>query len=104
MPKTRPRSATPTTPGNGRSPATTPRSRPNAPANAAELLPATDKLLAGLADRVARGTLAGAGTIGISVGKAIGKYKMGKHFHITITDTTFTYHRDTAGIDAEAEL
>src|SRR4029079_13624904 len=48
--------------------------------------------------------LAGAGKIGISVGKAIGKYKMGKHFHITITDTTFTYHRDTAGIDAEAEL
>ena len=69
-----------------------------------ELLAATDKLLAGVADRVARGTLAGAGKIGISVGKAIGKYKMGKHFHITITDTTFTYHRDTAGIDAEAEL
>ena len=69
-----------------------------------DLLAATDKLLAGVADRVARGTLAGAGKIGISVGKAIGKYKMGKHFHITITDTTFTYHRDTAGIDAEAEL
>src|SRR6478672_8594397 len=69
-----------------------------------ELLAATDKLLAGVADRVARGTLAGASKIGISVGKAIGKYKMGKHFHITITDTTFTYHRDTAGIDAEAEL
>ena len=74
------------------------------PANAAELLAATDKLLAGVADRVARRTLAGAGKIGIAVGKAIGKYKMGKHFHITITDTTFTYHRDTAGIDAEAEL
>ena len=70
----------------------------------AELLAATDKLLAGVADRVARGTLAGAGGIGISVGKAIGKYKMGKHFHITITDTAFTYRRDTAGIDAEAEL
>jgi hypothetical protein len=69
-----------------------------------ELLAATDKLLAGVADRVTRGTLAGAGKIGIAVGKAIGKYKMGKHFHTTITDTTFTYHRDTAGIDAEAEL
>src|SRR6476619_5551024 len=69
-----------------------------------DLLAATDKLLAGVADRVARGTLAGAGKIGISVGKAIGKYKMGKHFHIHITDNTFTYHRDTAGIDAEAEL
>ena len=69
-----------------------------------ELLAATDKLLAGVADRVTRGTLAGAGKIGIAVGKAIGKYKMGKHFHITITDTAFTHHRDTAGIDAEAEV
>jgi hypothetical protein len=69
-----------------------------------ELLAATDKLLAGVADRVTRGTLAGAGKIGIAVGKAIGKYKMGKHFHITITDTAFTHHRDTAGIDAEAAL
>ena len=42
-------------------------------------------------DRVAAGTLAGAGKIGIAVGKAIGKYKMGKHFHTTITDTSFTY-------------
>ena len=69
-----------------------------------ELLAATEKLLAGVADRVTRGTLAGAGRIGIAVGKAIGKYKMGKHFHTTITDTSFTYHRDTAGIDAEAQL
>ena len=70
----------------------------------AELLAATEKLLAGIADRVTRGTLAGAGEIGIAVGKAIGKYKMGKHFRTTITDTSFTYRRDTAGIDAEAEL
>ena len=69
-----------------------------------ELLAATDKLLAGVADRVTRRTLAGAHKIGIAVGKAIGKYKMGKHFHITITDTAITYHRNTAGIDAEAEL
>jgi len=69
-----------------------------------ELLAATDKLLAGVADRVTRRTLAGAGKIGIAVGKAIGKYKMGKHFHITITDTAITYHRNTAGIDAEAAL
>ena len=69
-----------------------------------ELLAATDQLLAGVADRVAAGTLAGADKIGIAVGKAIGKYKMGKHFHTTITDTTFTYHRDTAGIDAEAAV
>src|SRR4029078_13139606 len=52
-----------------------------------ELLAAPDKLLAAVADRVTRRTLAGAHKIGIAVGKAIGKYKMGKHFHITITDT-----------------
>ena len=32
------------------------------------------------------------------------KYKMGKHFHPTITDTGFTYHRDQPRIDAEAAL
>ena len=69
-----------------------------------ELLAATDNLLAGIADRVASGALAGAGKIGIAVGKAIGTYKMGKHFHITITDTGFAFDRDTAGIDAEAQL
>ncbi|MGH3802495.1 MAG: IS1634 family transposase [Pseudonocardiaceae bacterium] len=68
------------------------------------LLAATDTLLAGIAERVTRGTLAGAGEIGKAVGKVIGKYKMGKHFHTTITDTTFTYRRDQARIDAEAAL
>src|SRR5271157_2692147 len=69
-----------------------------------ELLAATDKLLAGVADRVTRGTLTGAGEIGKAVGKVIDKHKMGKHFHTTITDTTFTYRRDQARIDAEAAL
>ncbi len=70
----------------------------------ADLLAATDKLLAGVADRVTRGTLTGAGEIGKAVGKVIDKHKMGKHFHTTITDTAFTYHRDQARIDAEAAL
>ena len=69
-----------------------------------ELLAATSKELARIRDRVESGTLAGAGKIGIAVGKAIGKYKMGKHFHTTITDTGFTFDRDQAGINAEAEL
>ena len=68
-----------------------------------ELLAATENLLAGIAGRVAAGTLRGAGKIGIAVGKAIGKGKMGKHFHTTITDTGLL-DRDRAGIDAEAEL
>ena len=70
----------------------------------ADLLAATDKLLAPIAARVAAGRLSGAGEIGKAVGTALAKYKMGKHFHTTITDTAFTYHRDQAGIDAEAAL
>jgi hypothetical protein len=69
-----------------------------------ELLAATETDLARLADRVHRGTLTGAAKIGEAIGKVIGKYKMGKHFHRTATDTTFTYQRDHAAIDAETRL
>ncbi|MEQ6326695.1 transposase, partial [Mycobacterium canetti] len=48
--------------------------------------------------------LRGADNIGIAVGKGIGKYKMGKHFTFTITDTSFSFQRDQAGIDTEAAL
>jgi transposase len=69
-----------------------------------ELLAATEKLLAAIANRVSAGTLRGAGKIGEAVGTALAKYKMGKHFHRDITDTAFTYRRDQARIDAEAAL
>jgi hypothetical protein len=69
-----------------------------------ELLAATEHDLAAIAERVAAGRLAGAGKIGEAVGGVIGKYKVGKHFHRTITDTSLTYHRDHAGVDAEAAL
>lgn len=70
----------------------------------AELLAATEADLARIAERVARGTLTGAGRIGEAVGRIIGKHKVGKHFHRTITDTSFTYHRDQTAIDAQAAL
>lgn len=70
----------------------------------ADMLAATEKLLAGVANRVTRGTLTGAGRIGEAVGKVIGKHKMGKHFHRTITHDSFTYTRNTDSIDAEARL
>jgi hypothetical protein len=70
----------------------------------ADLLDATEALLAPVAARVAAGRLSGAGAIGEAVGKVIAKHKMGKHFHRTITDTTFTYQRDQDAIDAEAAL
>jgi hypothetical protein len=69
-----------------------------------DLLRATERELAHIAERVGKGTLSGADKIGIAVGKASGKFKVGKHFHLTITDTGFEYHRDQAAIDAETAL
>ena len=69
-----------------------------------DLLQATEKQLDAITKRVAAGTLAGADDIGEAYGKAIAKYKMGKHFRREITDTTFSYQRDQARIAAEAAL
>jgi hypothetical protein len=69
-----------------------------------DLLRATERELAHIAERVGKGTLSGADKIGIAVGKVSGKFKVGKHFHLTITDTGFEYHRDQAAIDAETAL
>ncbi len=69
-----------------------------------DLLAATEKLLAPIAARVAAGRLAGAAAIGAKVGEVIGKYKMAKHFTVTITDTALTVERKQAQIDAEARL
>jgi hypothetical protein len=69
-----------------------------------ELLAATEKLLAPLIARVQAGRLAGAGPIGVEVGKAISRYKAGKHFAVIITDTSLTVTRRQDQIDAEAAL
>jgi transposase len=69
-----------------------------------ELLAATETDLALIKARVDNGTLSGADKIGLAVGPALKRYRMRKHFQITITDTTFTYTRDSAGITAEAAL
>ena len=68
------------------------------------LLDATQELLDQLVERVRRGTLAGADDIGVALGKVINKYKVGKHFEHTITDTSLTIQRKQAQIDAEAAL
>ena len=68
------------------------------------LLDATDAELTTIAAAVAAERLAGAGKIGIRIGKVIGKYKMAKHYQLDITDSTFTFNRDQAAIDAEAAL
>jgi len=69
-----------------------------------DLLAATEKLLAPIAARVRAGRLAGAGPIGVEVGKVISKYKTGKHFTVAITDDALTVERRQAQIDAEAAL
>ncbi len=69
-----------------------------------ELLAATEKLLAPIAARVRAGKLTGAGDIGVAVGKVISTYKTGKHFDITITDTSLAVERRQAQIEDEAAL
>ncbi len=69
-----------------------------------DLLQATEKLLAPLTARVAAGRLAGAAAIGVEAGKVISRHKTGKHFDLTITDTSLTVARRQDRIDAEAAL
>jgi hypothetical protein len=69
-----------------------------------DLLAATEAALAPIIAAVAAGRLTGAGPIGVKVGKVLGKFKMAKHFHLDITDTTLTVTRDTDRIDTEAAL
>jgi hypothetical protein len=69
-----------------------------------ELLAATQAALAPIIAAVAAGRVAGAGPIGVKVGKVLGKFKMAKHFHLDITDTALTITRDTDQIDTEAAL
>jgi hypothetical protein len=69
-----------------------------------DLLAATEKLLAPLLARVQAGKLAGAGPIGVEVGKVISRYKTAKHFAVTITDTTLAVERLQDQIDTEAAL
>ena len=69
-----------------------------------DLLAATEKLLAPLITRVRAGRLAGAGEIGVEVGKVISTYKTGKHFAVAITDDSLAVTRKQDQIDAEAIL
>ncbi len=69
-----------------------------------DLLAATEKLLAPIMTRVQAGRLTGAAEIGVAVGKVISKYKTGKHFEVTITDTTLAVARKQDQIAQEAAL
>ncbi|HXV77264.1 MAG TPA: IS1634 family transposase [Candidatus Polarisedimenticolaceae bacterium] len=71
-----------------------------------ELLKATEREIEGIAraTRRPKRSLRGADRIGLRVGKVINRYKMEKHFRLTITDTSFSYERDREHIAAEAAL
>ena len=71
-----------------------------------ELLSATEKDLDKIrtATQRKKNPLRGKDAIGIAVGKVIGHYKMAKHFHLFIEDSSFRYERKQAQIDAEAAL
>jgi Transposase DDE domain len=68
------------------------------------LLESTEVQLAKIVTAAAAGRLVGAGKIGIRVGKVIGRYKMAKHYTLTITEDTFAFSRNTEAITAEAAL
>jgi hypothetical protein len=68
------------------------------------LLLATEQNLDKITASVTAGRLRGADEIGIKIGKVINKNKVGKHFITTITNDTFTYHRDEGKIAAETAL
>ncbi len=71
-----------------------------------ELIEATQGDLQKIKDRArrARNPLKGAAAIGQAVGAVLGRRKVGKHFHCTITDTDFSFERDQAAIAREERL
>jgi hypothetical protein len=69
-----------------------------------ELLAATERGLAEITERVARGTLVGAAQIGLAVGAIANQFKVKKHFALEITDTRFAFARKSEQIAAEAAL
>ena len=71
-----------------------------------DLLKATEKELAKIAAATQRTKrpLRGESAIGLRVGRALGRFKMSKHFRIRIEATGFHYERDQKRIDEESAL
>lgn len=68
------------------------------------LLAATEKELQKVQARIEKGSLAGRDKIGVRAGKVLNKYKVGKHFALTIEENGFTFKRLESQIAAEAAL
>jgi transposase len=71
-----------------------------------ELLEATEEQLEAVvaATKRPKRPLRGKDKIGLRIGKLIDRYKVGKHFRLTITEESFNYRRDEPKIAAEASL
>ncbi len=71
-----------------------------------DLLQATERELekVAAATRREKRALRGQDKIGLRVGKVLGRFKMAKHFAITITQTRFRYERKAEAIETEAAL
>ena len=69
-----------------------------------DLIAATTRELEKVAAMVVGGRLKGAGTIGVRAGKVADKYKVAKHFELTITDAAFTFEVKDESVAAEAAL
>ena len=71
-----------------------------------DLLEATEVELDKIVRQVARRTrkLLSAPEIGQKVGRVINRFKVGKHFELSIEDNHFSYERKLAAIQREAEL
>ena len=71
-----------------------------------ELLAMTERELEKIvaATGCAERPLRGEAEIGLRAGRVLGQFKMGKHFRYAISDDSFSYQRDEAGIASEAVL
>jgi transposase len=69
-----------------------------------DLIAATTRELEKVAAMVAGGRLKGAGRIGVRAGKVADKYKVAKHFDLTITDAAFAFKVKDESVAAEAAL
>ncbi len=70
----------------------------------AALLQATREQLDQVRAMVERGSLTGAGKIGVRVGRVLNKYKVAKHFELTIEAQRFDYRLLEESVAAEAAL
>ena len=68
------------------------------------LLQATEQLLEKVRQSVAKGRLKGQDKIGVQVGKVINRYKVAKHFDLTIETDAFSFARRIDSIALEARL